>query len=227
MVFGRPVISKGMFALWGAGFALLPGVASAAAAAWPDIEACRRLADDRARLACYDRALPPAVDVAAQGKATSPSTPSAPQPMPAPTPQVAVPVVANASSARPAAATMPGPAGLTSPATPGVARGSQGQAGKAQQGQAGVPVTANFGLPQKPAFDRGEVLETSIAGNFDGWGPDEKITLTNGQVWQINDGSSAGYSLRDPRVRITRGSFGGFFMQVEGVSQTPRAKRVR
>jgi len=226
MVPGRSVISKGMFALWGAGFALLPSVASAAAAAWPDVEACRRLADGHARLACYDRVLPPVADTAAQGRATSPSTPSAPQPMPASATQLAAPV-ATASAAGPAVATMPGPGGLTSPATPGVAGSSQGHAGKAQQGQAGVPVAPDFGLPQRPAFERSEALETSVAGNFDGWGPDEKITLANGQVWQISDGSSAGYSLREPKVRITRGSFGGFFMQVDGVSQTPRVKRLR
>jgi len=225
MVPGRSVISKGMFALWGAGFALLPGVALAAAAAWSDVEACRRLADGSARLACYDRVLPPASDTAAQGKA-SPSMPSAPQPMPASAPQVAVPL-ATASVARPAVTTTPGPGGLTSPATPGVAGKPQGLADELPRGQAGAPVAADFGLPQKPAFERSEALETSVTGSFDGWGPDEKITLANGQVWQIIDGSSAGYSLRDPKVRITRGMFGTFFMQVDGVSQTPKVRRVR
>ena len=32
--------------------------------------------------------------------------------------------------------------------------------------------------------------------------------------------------LRDPKVRVVRGSFGSFFLEVEGRNQTARVRRV-
>lgn len=188
---------------------MLP-IGGAAAASWADVEACSKLAQDSARLACYDRALPPPADASAGGKATPSGQATAA------TGAVTEPDTGAAKtvSVKPPAASAP------ADSTP------KGAAASAQV-SARSSVAADFGLPQKPAFDRPEVLESSVAGAFDGWGPDQQIRLSNGQVWRISDGSSAGYTLRDPKVRITRGSFGTFFMQIEGVSQTPKVRRVR
>jgi hypothetical protein len=46
-------------------------------------------------------------------------------------------------------------------------------------------------------------------------------------VWEVSDGSTTAYNLRSPKVKITRGVSGTFFMAIEGVSQTPRVRRLR
>jgi hypothetical protein len=85
-----------------------------------------------------------------------------------------------------------------------------------------------FGLPAKPVHSVQEAVESAIVGSFDGWIPDGRFTLANNQVWQISDGSTAAYSARqNPKVRVTRGILGSFFLEVEGILQTPRVKRVK
>lgn len=71
-------------------------------------------------------------------------------------------------------------------------------------------------------------MESTINGRFDGWVADTRFVLANGQVWQINDGSTTAYVAQlNAKVRVTRGLLGSYFMQVEGVSQMPRVKRLR
>jgi hypothetical protein len=89
--------------------------------------------------------------------------------------------------------------------------------------------TATFGLPA-PAPSRpveADFVDSRVVGRLEGWTPATRFTLANGQVWEIADGSQAVYDLQDPGVRITRGLFGSFFIRIEGVSQTPRVRRVR
>ena len=50
--------------------------------------------------------------------------------------------------------------------------------------------------------------------------------MTNGQVWQVSDGSSASYYLRDPKVTVRRAPLGGFDMEIEGARKSPRVQRV-
>lgn len=89
--------------------------------------------------------------------------------------------------------------------------------------------TERFGLetrlPAASSFN--EKLESRIVGKFEGWEPRTAFTLANDQVWAIQDGSRAYYELVDPRVTITRGAMGGYFMKIEGVAPTPRVRRVR
>jgi hypothetical protein len=109
----------------------------------------------------------------------------------------------------------------------------QGAAPAARLEAAGVSEAnaARVGLPVKPLpqkivpGDRAEI-ESSIPGIFEGWQPQTRIRLLNGQLWQISDSSEGAYSLRDAKVKIERGSFGGFFMTIEGVGQTPRVRRL-
>lgn len=91
--------------------------------------------------------------------------------------------------------------------------------------------TASFGLESRPAPAAGpaplEAIESMIEGRFEGWLPRSALKLANGQVWEIADGSTAAYRLTSPKVRITRGVSGSFFLAVEGVSQTPRVRRLQ
>lgn len=51
--------------------------------------------------------------------------------------------------------------------------------------------------------------------------------MANGQVWVIDESSrTAGYALKNPAVRVAEGSFGSYYAEIEGVSKTPRVKRV-
>ncbi len=86
----------------------------------------------------------------------------------------------------------------------------------------------DFGLPapQTPAT-ADQAIESSIAGRFEGWEPDQQIALANGQVWRIVDGSSAFVILSNPKVRVERGALGAFYLVVDGLNKTPRVRRVR
>lgn len=71
-------------------------------------------------------------------------------------------------------------------------------------------------------------LVSRIVGPFDGWQAGTRLSLANGQVWTIADGSSSGYPLSsNPQIRVQQGAFGGYFIEIEGVSHSPRVRRLR
>jgi hypothetical protein len=111
---------------------------------------------------------------------------------------------------------------------------AQGQAAPLQGAAAGAAVAPadpvrQFGLEARPPpqpVARPDAIESVIPGRFDGWVPGSRFRLANGQVWEIRDNTQGTYDLQDPKVRISRGVSGSFFMEVVGVSQTPRVRRV-
>jgi len=89
-------------------------------------------------------------------------------------------------------------------------------------------VEDGFGL-NRPAPARSaepEAIESQIQGRFEGWEPNDRITLANGQVWQISDSSRAALDLVGPKVKVVRGWLGSFFLQIEGTNRSPRVRRV-
>lgn len=84
-----------------------------------------------------------------------------------------------------------------------------------------------FGMEQQLLKSEPDALESQIRGRFSGWQPLEKIELANGQIWQISDGSNAVLDLLNPKVAVRRGTFGAFYLEVEGTNRSPRVKRVR
>ena len=86
---------------------------------------------------------------------------------------------------------------------------------------------AEFGQPPQPGAADIEVMESRIAGRFEGWRPGQRLTLANGQVWQIVDDSSGFGDSNEPVVRIRRAALGSFMMEVDGVTRSPRVKRLR
>ena len=102
-------------------------------------------------------------------------------------------------------------------------------AGAAAPAAAAAPVdkVAEFGQPPKPGAADIEVMESRIVGRFEGWRPGQRFTLTNGQVWQIVDDSSGFGDSQEPVVRIRRAALGSFMMEVDGVTRSPRVKRLR
>lgn len=101
----------------------------------------------------------------------------------------------------------------------------------AREGAAGAPArpdpASSFGLELRQAEAALDSIVSTIDGPFDGWVARSQLRLANGQVWEISDGSTAAYDMRNPGVRISRGVSGSFFMAIQGVAQTPRVRRVR
>ena len=89
-----------------------------------------------------------------------------------------------------------------------------------------------FGLPPAPmdvqkAPQKIESIESTVVGTFDGWGPNTRFKLANGQTWRIVDGSEAVLPPSgNQKVKITRNFLGTLFMQVEGSNQSPKVRRV-
>ena len=90
------------------------------------------------------------------------------------------------------------------------------------------PPAGQFGLEDRVAPKKGpEQMESRVKGRFEGWWPTAIIELANGQVWQVTDSGSRFYDLDSPKVTITRGVFGAFYLSVEGENWTARVQRVR
>ena len=84
----------------------------------------------------------------------------------------------------------------------------------------------NFGMEKAAKKQEPEYIESSIVGDFDGWEGNTRITLANGQVWRIVDGSTAVLpQLHNPKVRIKRGVFGVLYFQVVGQNNMARVRR--
>ena len=84
----------------------------------------------------------------------------------------------------------------------------------------------SFGLEQRQPATAPEELKSRIPGRFQGWEGRARLRLENGQVWEVVDGSRGAYWLESPAVVIRRGTFGGFVMDIEGVAQRLRVRRV-
>ncbi len=83
-----------------------------------------------------------------------------------------------------------------------------------------------FGLDDRRSPSELQAIDTQFNGLFQGWSPNERIRLANGQVWQVVDGSSAGLYLQSPKVRVRRGALGAYFMEFENSNRSPRVRRV-
>lgn len=171
---------------------VLSSPAFAADAAWRD---CRAVADNTARLACYD-ALADQLPEAAVPEVAVPEV----APPAAATPEAKSTVVAVVSQPAPAAQ----PVAVVATQTP-----------------------AEFGLERQAQQAQIESIQSRIVGAFRGWEAKSKITLENGQVWQIADGTRGVYSLESPSVTIERGVFGTFFLKIDGVNRSPKVKRLK
>ena len=84
-----------------------------------------------------------------------------------------------------------------------------------------------FGLPAKSDANEIQSIESTIPGRFEGWKARTRITLANGQVWQITDDSSGFCECDNPKVTVARRVFGGYWLEIEGKSHAPSVKRVK
>ncbi|MBS0661921.1 MAG: hypothetical protein JSR48_01545 [Verrucomicrobia bacterium] len=96
---------------------------------------------------------------------------------------------------------------------------AQAEAAKARETSPGLLAKAKVLLSPGTKVEYAAV-ESCLAGDFDGWEGHTVFRLENGQHWRVANGGSY-YSpvLHRPKVSITPASFGGFWMEIEGVSQ--------
>lgn len=134
-------------------------------------------------------------------------------PRAAPTSSPVPPPVARATAAAPAAA-------LAAPTAPAALPASARNAPPSE-------AVAQFGLPQKAKPTEIETIESAVAANFTGWGPNDRIRLLNGQVWEVVDGSSGTITPDMRRVKVRRGLFGAFFLDFEGLTKSPKVRRLQ
>ena len=89
----------------------------------------------------------------------------------------------------------------------------------------------NFGLrpvARKQKDVEASAIHSSVVGRFDGWSPGTVFTLANGQAWKVTDDADAVLPImQNPKVEITRGLLGAYFLQVEGHTNSARVARVR
>lgn len=86
---------------------------------------------------------------------------------------------------------------------------------------------ARFGLVRQeaPVIELPSI-ESTIPGHFDGWYPNRRIRLANGQVWQVADGSTRVYDLDNPKVTIRRGVLGAFYLDLTVDNWSIRVRRL-
>jgi hypothetical protein len=70
--------------------------------------------------------------------------------------------------------------------------------------------------------------DTTIAGRFDGWEPNQTIKLANGQAWRVVDGSIGTMRAAvNPKVTVRKGLLGAIFLDIDGAYQSPKVIRVQ
>lgn len=111
------------------------------------------------------------------------------------------------------------------PGVPGSA--PESRTAEAKPGALPQQTPQQFGLPRAPTEVEIDAIESYIPGHFDGWAPNSRIRLANGQVWQIVDGSSRVLDLTDPKVTIRRGVLSAFYLEFEHDNRTARVKRLQ
>lgn len=83
----------------------------------------------------------------------------------------------------------------------------------------------SFGLaPKKEAL---AAIESAIPGKFDGWVPNQQITLANGQVWRVIDDSTGVVYGTNLKVTLERGLMGNTFLVIEGTKRAPGVRRLK
>jgi hypothetical protein len=110
------------------------------------------------------------------------------------------------------------------PAAPRSAAPAQAAAVAGKQAPANP--ASSFGLEAKAAQSAPDAIDSHIEGRFEGWEAKSRIRLANGQVWQVTDGSQGVLNLDSPKVRVRKGMFGAFYMDIEGTNRSPRVRRV-
>ena len=104
-----------------------------------------------------------------------------------------------------------------------------GGAGKAGAGTAPVVVgPANrFGY-RAPVDQPRSAVTSTLVGSFNGWDSHTRLSLANGQLWQVAEsGSWSCQPLKNPKVTIKPMLLGSWLAYIQGCSNSVSVERVR
>ncbi len=94
--------------------------------------------------------------------------------------------------------------------------------------EVGAPIRHRDGTATFYADEQGrDLIESAIAGEFNGWRGKTRVTLENGQVWEQVESGSKGFRLQSPKVTVKPMSMGSWLMYVDGCNCDIRVKRVK
>ena len=85
---------------------------------------------------------------------------------------------------------------------------------------------AAFGLPEAKRPDAVDSVTSTVGPTFSGWGPNSRIRLANGQIWQVVDGTSVSLPEGSRKVSVKRGALSSYYLDFEGLNTSPRVRRV-
>jgi hypothetical protein len=77
-----------------------------------------------------------------------------------------------------------------------------------------------------PMVPRGDVIESQVDGDFNGWEGETIVKLVNGQIWEQSEYHYEYHYAFMPDVLIYRSS-GGFKMKIEGLDDAVGVKRLK
>jgi hypothetical protein len=83
---------------------------------------------------------------------------------------------------------------------------------------------AEFGRP--PPAASVAAVDSSVGPDFEGWRPNARIRLANGQVWLVTDDSTAWLDRGRRKVTVRRGALGAYYLDFDGTNHSPRVRRV-
>ncbi|HEY0335578.1 MAG TPA: hypothetical protein VGC74_18055 [Stenotrophomonas sp.] len=77
-------------------------------------------------------------------------------------------------------------------------------------------------------FGRSDPIESTLPGQFRGFGKGNRFVLANGQEWEQTDSASySGPRKSDLTVKLKPGVAGVWYLQVQGVNTQPKVRRVK
>lgn len=131
---------------------------------------------------------------------------------------VRAPAPAPVPAAQPGSVAAPAPTARVAP--PAVASTAAPVAATARVGEAA------FGLPEAKRPDAVDSVTSTVGPTFSGWGPNSRIRLANGQIWQVVDGTSVSLPEGSRKVSVKRGALSSYYLDFEGLNTSPRVRRV-
>jgi hypothetical protein len=136
----------------------------------------------------------------------------------------AAPAVAGTVASSAAAPVATPPAATGAPPPVAAASGSTAAADESMPSSASE---SDFGLEEQRAEET-KLIQSRIAGTFDGWSGKTEFPLENGQVWrQSAAGKLVTKAVESPEVEIRRGFMGVYYLKVEGYNRTVKVQRIK
>jgi hypothetical protein len=76
--------------------------------------------------------------------------------------------------------------------------------------------------------EKAEAVESRLVGDFNGWSGRTVFKLENGQIWQQTDaGVRDDGPIPSPKVRISPGMLGSYWLYIDGVRERVKVKPIR